>query len=164
VLVYRVTLIDGDGRRVDTRLVPLALASDPDARWDAPSDLRAGVERLLRARAAEIDGRLAADRDARLQALGAGRAGALARPLARERALAAPSRTALARAIVQPGLFDGRALARAARERADETSRLAESDARVMDLEAGLRLGAGPADLVAAFVFPAAARGARGTA
>jgi hypothetical protein len=33
-----------------------------------------------------------------------------------------------------------------------------------MDLEAGLRLGAGPADLVAAFVFPAAARGARGTA
>ena len=159
VLVFRTAIVDADGRRVDTRLVPLALALGRAARCRTRADLRAIVEGALRARAADIDARLARDQRARLGVLVAGRADALARPLARERALGATARAALARAIVQPGLFDTRALARAARARTDAEGWRAESDARVRDLEAGLRLDGGPVELVAAVVLPAAPGG-----
>ena len=148
LFLFAASIVDAQGRAVDSQLaiahVPAGVHGARDRDWRAALDaLLAGVRdpissALRRQVADRLDSilplhRAAVDRQARREAL-----------------LLAHAREPLARSIVQPGLFDRRALRQAAEERRLEELAVADAERHVARLRARLELGGGEAELIAA--------------
>jgi len=148
ILLYRAAIVDAAGRPADTSLVTVLVAGGPPPARSSARAVRGWVTGALERVGRDASREASRVARARLALVARRRRDAAARPLARERTLAEAMRAALARPLVQPGLFDRRAIRRAERDRRAARAHDADAGARVRHLEAGCRLAVAPAELL----------------
>jgi superfamily II DNA or RNA helicase len=152
LLIFRGSLVDAGGRPIDSLLASffVRLAHASGATADRP---RLVVERYLAAAGDEGAREAAARLSSRLALVGPPHRAAIASLSQREVLLREEIGRPLARLLIQPGLFDRRAVRRAEREREIAGAQAEEAETRLAMLKSAEPLAAGEVDLIAALVL-----------
>jgi superfamily II DNA or RNA helicase len=148
LLVYAATLEDATGRPADTRLFPIVVSLADTMKRLEPS--REAMAAVLAAAARAIDHRVRADLAARRRFVAPRHRRAIDLSLRREQRLRrAVGRALAAELVLQPGLFDRRALRRGETSRLAATLTLDAVDRRLKTLAERRALEVGDVQLVA---------------
>ena len=154
LFVFRVTISDASGRDVETRLLPLCLpwrgSERPRSRLDARRVVMGSLWPIPDP-LARVVGEIVADR---VVALGHDRAAMILRATHREGLLLREAERALARPLVQPGLFDGRAVRAADRAATEASQRWHDLEGRQRQLKDAAHVEAADPEPVLIAVIP----------
>jgi len=152
VLIYRGNLEDREGRIIDSSLVTLHLPG-PIPRRLVRLAARQLVGAVVEARRRALQDVVSRRMRARLAWVNRRYRRSIEAAARRERWLARTVTESIARTLVQPGLFDRRAVARAELDRQTQQRWLEDSRTQLRSLEAGEVLRVGPVELALAIVM-----------
>jgi len=154
VLLYRVAIVDAAGRPVDARLVPVLIRTAEGPAGRSKAAVLAWVRAVIDRAGADAAVRAAAGTTVRRAAVASRQRAAVAAQAARERALGAALDVGVARALVQAGLFDRRALRNAEWTHRTARARREASVERLRALDDARHLLASPPELLLAIASP----------
>lgn len=152
VVLVGAALVDADGHPVDSLLVPAHIPLDASSPLHGPGPF-ALVGRLVEAARDALTPAIERQLVSRLAAIGAVHRESLARLMQREALLGEAAGQPLARRLVQPGLFDRRAIRRSETDRAVAEAQVRGVEAKLRDLEVARALRPGNVELIAGLVL-----------